>query len=73
MHYVHHSRLQPETDSNYTSLLSIWDRLFGSFKTRQDPDTIQFGLTGYDEDTAQTLPGMLKTPFFSEFIKKTEE
>ena len=28
---VHHSRIRPETDSNYTSLLSIWDRLFKSF------------------------------------------
>ena len=31
MHKVHHSRWQPETDSNYSSLFSFRDRLFGSF------------------------------------------
>ncbi len=27
MHRVHHSRWQPETDSNYSSLFSFWDRM----------------------------------------------
>jgi sterol desaturase/sphingolipid hydroxylase (fatty acid hydroxylase superfamily) len=27
MHKMHHSRQQPETDSNYSNLPSIWDRL----------------------------------------------
>lgn len=31
MHKVHHSRWQPETDSNYSSLFSFWDRLFARF------------------------------------------
>ena len=26
MHKVHHSRWRPETDSNYSALLSVWDR-----------------------------------------------
>jgi sterol desaturase/sphingolipid hydroxylase (fatty acid hydroxylase superfamily) len=43
MHYVHHSRWQPETDSNYTSLLSVWDRLFGSFRLRDKPSEISLG------------------------------
>ena len=34
MHKVHHSRWQPETDSNYSAMLSVWDRLFGSFRRR---------------------------------------
>lgn len=28
MHWVHHSRWQPETDSNYSSVLSVWGRPF---------------------------------------------
>ncbi|WLA86932.1 MULTISPECIES: sterol desaturase family protein [Bradyrhizobium] len=28
---MHHSRHQPETDSNYSNLLSIWDRLGGTY------------------------------------------
>jgi sterol desaturase/sphingolipid hydroxylase (fatty acid hydroxylase superfamily) len=31
MHKVHHSAWQPETDSNYGSLISFWDRLFRRF------------------------------------------
>ena len=63
MHKVHHSRLQPETDSNYTSMLSIWDRLFGSFRLRDNPHEIEFGLDHYDEPKSQGLTGMLGTPF----------
>lgn len=62
MHKVHHSRIRKETDSNYTSLLSFWDRLFGSFQTRDDLKTIRFGLDGYDHAAKQNLIGLLKTP-----------
>jgi len=64
MHWVHHSRLQPETDSNYASVLSIWDRLFRTFRLRDDPRTIDLGL---DEDTTEhqwrSFTGMLMRPF----------
>jgi len=63
MHWVHHSRWQPETDSNFSAVLSIWDRLFGSYRLRRDPHTIHFGLDGYDDERSRTLPGMLVAPF----------
>jgi len=63
MHYVHHSRWQPETDSNYTSFLSIWDRLFGTFKLRDKPAEISLGLDHYEEREWRRLPGMLAAPF----------
>ena len=66
MHYVHHSRWQPETDSNYTSFLSIWDRLFGSFRLREKPAEISLGLDDYKEDEWRRLPGMLAAPFKSQ-------
>jgi len=62
MHKVHHSRLQPETDSNYTSLLSVWDRIFRSFRTSKDLHAIELGLQGYDSNAKQNLIGLLKTP-----------
>jgi sterol desaturase/sphingolipid hydroxylase (fatty acid hydroxylase superfamily) len=62
MHKVHHSRWRPETDSNYSSLLSVWDRLFRSFRLRDDPHTIQFGLDDFAKPESQTLSGILKTP-----------
>lgn len=63
MHKVHHSRYQIETDSNYSTCFSWWDRLGRSFQMRQDCRTIELGLDGYDEGKWQNLWGMLKTPF----------
>ena len=62
MHKVHHSREQRETDSNYSSLLSIWDRVFRSFRLRDNPKTIRFGLDEFDSPEYQTLAGIMKTP-----------
>ena len=62
MHRVHHSRWQPETDSNYGSILPWWDMIFRSLRLREDARTIQLGLEGFDEDRWQTLGGMLRTP-----------
>ena len=63
MHVVHHSRWQPETDSNYSSLLSIWDRIFGSFRLREKPQEISLGLDEWQENEWRQLPGMLAAPF----------
>lgn len=63
MHKVHHSRWRPETDSNYSTFFSFWDRLARSFRMRSDPKTLNFGLAEYDEPQWQTFWGMLKTPF----------
>ncbi len=63
MHQVHHSRLQPETDSNYSVLFSFWDRLAHTFRMRQGDEAIEFGLDEFEDDRWQTLVGMLKTPF----------
>jgi sterol desaturase/sphingolipid hydroxylase (fatty acid hydroxylase superfamily) len=30
IHWVHHHALRSDTDSNYSTILSVWDRLFGS-------------------------------------------
>ena len=63
MHWVHHSTERAETNSNYSSVLSIWDRLFRSYRFRPDPDAIRFGLDEFpDEARHQGVPGMLKTP-----------
>ena len=63
MHKVHHHWKQPYTDSNYGAVFSIWDRLFGTFRTL-DVSTIQYGIdrdypVGKDED----LGLLLKSPF----------
>ena len=60
---AHHSRWQPETDSNYSSFLSIWDRMFGSFRLREKAQDIVLGLDGWEEHEWLSLFGMLLAPF----------
>jgi sterol desaturase/sphingolipid hydroxylase (fatty acid hydroxylase superfamily) len=63
MHKMHHSDWREETDSNYSTVLSVWDRLARSFRMRDDPKTIVFGLDEFTAPGWQTFGGMLKTPF----------
>jgi sterol desaturase/sphingolipid hydroxylase (fatty acid hydroxylase superfamily) len=63
MHRVHHSMEQFETDSNFTSLLSFWDRLYRTFRTREDTRAITLGLPSFRESKFQRLWGFLITPF----------
>lgn len=62
MHKVHHSDWRPETDSNYATVLSVWDRLAGTFRMRADLKSLRFGLTDFAEADWQTVRGMLVTP-----------
>ena len=61
MHRVHHSRWQPETDSNYGSVFPYWDLVFRSVRLRDAAD-IRLGLDGLDTPEWQTVAGMLRTP-----------
>lgn len=63
MHWVHHSEQRVETDSNFASIFSFWDRCFGSFRLRTHPEQIRLGLGLADERAWRTLPGMLAMPF----------
>jgi sterol desaturase/sphingolipid hydroxylase (fatty acid hydroxylase superfamily) len=63
MHVVHHSRERAETDSNYSSFLSVWDRMFGSFRLREKPEEIELGLEGWREEEWRGVLGMLAAPF----------
>ncbi|MFT4101698.1 MAG: sterol desaturase family protein [Burkholderiaceae bacterium] len=62
MHVVHHSRRAVETDSNYATGLTLWDRLFGTFSPSLPPHGI--GLDGFDLPSQQTLGGMLRNPWW---------
>jgi sterol desaturase/sphingolipid hydroxylase (fatty acid hydroxylase superfamily) len=62
MHRVHHSVERDETNSNFTSFLSLWDRLAGTFRLREDTRTITLGLPSFREERYQRLWGFLITP-----------
>jgi sterol desaturase/sphingolipid hydroxylase (fatty acid hydroxylase superfamily) len=63
-HRVHHSAHQPETDSNYGCLFTIWDRVFGTAR-RVHVERIQFGLERFRDPSEQTIAELLKMPFRS--------
>jgi sterol desaturase/sphingolipid hydroxylase (fatty acid hydroxylase superfamily) len=63
MHKPHHSRIQTETDSNYSNIFSFWDRLFGTYTPQINVQQIRYGLDGFDGGDQQTLAALLKLPF----------
>jgi len=63
IHKVHHSDWRQETDSNYSTVLSAWDRLGRTWRQRPDPKTIVFGLVELTDAKWQSWWGMMKTPF----------
>jgi len=63
MHRVHHSQIVVETNSNYSSIFSMWDRLFHSYKKHEPIEGVVFGLPNFQESKWQKVLGMIKTPF----------
>jgi sterol desaturase/sphingolipid hydroxylase (fatty acid hydroxylase superfamily) len=64
MHRVHHSVHREEHDSNYGFALSVWDRLFQTYRPQPlaDHQTMPVGLDWQDDRTMR-LGWMLTLPF----------
>lgn len=64
MHRVHHSVLIRETDSNYGFNLSIWDRLFGTYRPQPAAghETMKIGLANYRSVKWLKLGWMIVVP-----------
>ncbi len=65
MHKFHHHYQLPWTDSNYGNVLSIWDRIFGTF-VYDDPNKIQYGLDSSDHTDDEDIMIQLGIPFNKE-------
>ncbi|MGF1606966.1 MAG: sterol desaturase family protein [Rhodothalassiaceae bacterium] len=65
MHIVHHSVRREETDSNFGFNLSVWDRLFGTYRARPvlGPVNVLIGLPERQAPERLTLRAMLWMPF----------
>ena len=63
IHQVHHHYQMPYTDTNYGDILSIWDRLFGTYSTLDIKQTV-FGVdTQMDSEVSKSFIKVLKIPF----------
>jgi sterol desaturase/sphingolipid hydroxylase (fatty acid hydroxylase superfamily) len=63
MHKVHHSRASEETDTNYSNIFSLFDRVFSTFTPTERGLTVKYGLDGLDDPALQTTAGLLAMPF----------
>jgi len=63
LHHVHHHYQKPYTDSNYGDVLSIWDRMFGTFKKLNSKELV-YGLDTYMEKKDNSnFRSLFKIPF----------
>lgn len=63
MHGIHHSVIVQETDSNYSTIFSWWDRLNGSFRMITEAHTVTIGVAAYGDLADQGILRLLTLPF----------
>lgn len=55
IHWVHHHALRCDTDSNYATVLSIWDKLFASRSPTKRTLDLEIGVEGRSEERFLSL------------------
>ena len=63
MHGVHHSIIEEETNSNYSTIFSWWDRLNGSFRPITETHAVTIGVPAYRDPASQRIFRLLMLPF----------
>src|SRR5439155_1561305 len=63
MHAIHHSTRVEETNTNFSSLLSWWDRLHRSLRLDVAQSAITIGVDGLLDPSDVTLDRSLTLPF----------
>lgn len=65
MHRVHHSVIIQETNSNFGFNLSLWDRLFGTYRAQpvDGHDRMKIGIAQYRDQQYLTFSSLLALPF----------
>jgi sterol desaturase/sphingolipid hydroxylase (fatty acid hydroxylase superfamily) len=62
LHGIHHSVVVSEQDSNWSSGLTLWDRLHGTYRANVPQDGIEIGVAAYRQPRDVTLPRSLAMP-----------
>ncbi len=66
MHGIHHSEVQQETNSNWSSGLTIWDWLHGTLRLNVPQDQVTIGVPAYREPAEVSLLQILALPFLKQ-------
>ncbi len=60
---IHHSRQLTETNSNYGNILTLYDRLLGTYTPAERAHSVIYGLDDVDPVGTGSFPGLLSVPF----------
>lgn len=63
VHKIHHSRDLAETNSNYGNVLTIYDRILGTFTSSDRAEAVVYGLDDADSTRSSSFGGLLSMPF----------
>jgi len=63
-HKVHHEQDQYYTDSNFSDIFILWDKIFGTYKYKP-VEEIKFGLKEFEDEKKQTFWYLMKSPFIN--------
>ncbi len=66
MHGIHHSTVREETDSNWSSGLTLWDRLHGTLRLDVPQAEVDIGVPAYRDPRELGLADILAMPFGEE-------
>jgi sterol desaturase/sphingolipid hydroxylase (fatty acid hydroxylase superfamily) len=66
LHGIHHSIIREETDSNWSSGLTLWDWLHGTLKVNVPQQAITIGVPAYRQSEEVSLPKIIAMPFVSQ-------
>jgi sterol desaturase/sphingolipid hydroxylase (fatty acid hydroxylase superfamily) len=63
LHGIHHSIVRDEQDSNWSSGLTVWDRLHGTYRANVPQPAIEIGVADYRTRESVRLSKILAMPF----------
>jgi len=63
IHRIHHSLKWKESNSNFSSFLILWDRIFRTYTPQNKFSTPKYGIPGYTQVKYQKFSYMIKQPF----------
>lgn len=66
LHGIHHSEIQSQMNSNWSSGFSVWDKIHGTFQNGIEENTFRIGVKDFDNPEEVSLPKMLIEPFISQ-------
>jgi sterol desaturase/sphingolipid hydroxylase (fatty acid hydroxylase superfamily) len=74
VHHIHHSSRRAFTDSNYGEMLTLWDRLFGTYREMPEADlrATRFGLGDAYDEGASSFVRQLRSPFDHPALRRSE-